>query len=48
MDARYFPLFRDGVPVYGLCKDPNNNNVMMTSCYSLNAGPVFKINYMPS
>jgi len=30
--------YLDGVPVYGLCKDPNNNNVMMTSCYSLNAG----------
>ena len=29
---------RDGVPVYGLCKDQSNNK-MMTSCYSLNAGP---------
>merc|ERR1719458_1111319 len=30
--------YLDGVPVYGLCKDPNNNNMMMTSCYSLNPG----------
>merc|ERR1711910_301245 len=30
--------YLDGVPVYGLCRDPNNNNMMMTSCYSLNPG----------
>ena len=28
--------------MYGLCKDPNNNNMMMTSCYSLNPGLVFQ------
>ena len=28
--------YRDGVPVYGFCKD--NNGAMMTSCYSLVSG----------